>query len=188
MDQCVECHMCHQWYDITMNSHKKNTCNKCYHKEYYQRNKEKLRQQQKEWRQNNKEKTKKSNTLGEWKSNGLISENYDQVYQLYLDSTQCSKCGYQYTKQNVKCMDHCHTTGKFRAIVCNLCNTNMLDKKKRTNNKTGHKNISYYKGQNIYVYEKKYYGKKITKRFKTLSQALCFKYIMLLRLKAGHFQ
>ena len=172
MDHCVECQVCHMFYDVTMNSGYKNKCKNCY---------------KKEWVQNNKEKTKKSDRISQWKSNGLISDNYDQVYQLYLDSTHCDKCGCQYTKQNCKHMDHCHTTGKFRAIVCCLCNANMLDRTKPTTNKSGHKNIYYDKREKKYKYQKKYYGKLLRKQFKTLSQALCWKYIMLLRLKAGHF-
>jgi len=192
MYQCVECNVCKQMYDITTNSQKKNCCNKCYqkeyYKEYYQKNKEKLRQQQKEWHKNNKEKILRSKMIKTWKRRGLICENYDQVYQLWLDSTHCDKCGCQYTDKNVKSMDHCHTTGKFRAIICNRCNMNMLDQTKPINNTSGHKNISYHKVRHQYTYEKKYYGKQIgSKRFKTLSDALCFKYIMLLRIRAGHY-
>jgi len=202
MNHCVECHVCHQWYDVTKNSPYINKCKKCYkkehyqknkqkykqnHKEYYHKNKEKVYQQSKEWKINNKEKYKKSKKISEWKRRGLICQNYDQVYQLYLDSTQCDTCGCKYTNKNVKCMDHCHIKGAFRAIVCNICNANMLDQKRRKTNTTGHKNIAYHKCTNRYVYEKRYYSKRIQKQFKTKVDALCFKYIMLLRLKAGHY-
>ena len=198
----VECHVCHQWYDITKNSPYINKCKKCYKKEYYQKNKEKykhtnkeyyhknkekLNKQSKEWNKNNKEKSKKSMKISQWKHKGLICENYDQVYQLWLDSTHCDKCGCDYNG-TIKCMDHCHTTGAFRAIVCSKCNNNMLDKSKRTTNTSGHKNISYYKSTCRYVYRKTYYGKTRTKHFKTLNDCLCYKYIMLLRIRAGHFQ
>jgi hypothetical protein len=195
--------VCHQWYDITNNTSYKNKCRKCYYKEYYQKNKEKLKQQfkdnykknkqrykenSKKWKQNNKEKAKKSDTISDWKQKGLICDNYDQVYQLWLDSTHCDKCGCQYTNKNHKDMEHCHTTGAFRGIVCHKCNLNMLDKTKPTNNTSGHKNVSYDKKRNKYKYQKIYYGKIIrNKRFETLSDALCYKYIMLLRIRAGHF-
>jgi len=186
MDHCVECNVCHQWYDVTMNSGYKNKCKKCYKKEWRKKNKEKLKQQSKEWKQNNKEKSKKSDKISQWKQKGLISENYDQIYQLWLDSTHCDKCGCDYNG-TIKDMEHCHTTGRFRAIVCHKCNMNMLDKKKRTDNTSGHRNISYCKYYNKYKYSKTYYGKLLRKQFKTKVNCLCFKYIMLLRLKAGHF-
>jgi len=195
---CVECQVCHMFYDVTMNSGYKNKCNKCYMKEYNEKYKEKRSQQQKEWRQNNKEKRKEYNQkyyekekksifIRIWKQKGLICDDYDQVYQLWFDSTHCDICGCQYTKKNKKSMEHCHTTGAFRGIVCNRCNVNMLDLSKPKHNTSGHKNVSYDKQYNKYVYVKSYYGKKFKKRFKNLSDALCFKYIMLLRIRAGHF-
>ena len=198
MDHCVECNVCHQWYDITMNSQRTETCNKCYMKKYYEKNKERMIQKACQWSRNNKEKTLRSKMITKWKRRGLICEKYtneyglicdkyDQVYQLWLDSTHCDKCGCQYTKGNHKDMEHCHTTGRFRAIVCHKCNMNMLDLKKRTDNTSGHKNISYCKVHKTYRYRKTYYGKTRTKYLKTLSETLCWKYIMLLRLKAGHF-
>jgi hypothetical protein len=202
MEHCVECVVCKQMYDVTMNSERKYHCNKCYKKEYYEKNKQSILDQKKEyykknkqnkiqkvkeWQQNNEEKAKKYRKICEWKRRGLICQNYDQVYQLWLDSTHCDSCSCKYTNKNVKSMDHCHNTGKFRGIICNRCNANMLDQKRRKTNTTGHKNIAYHKCTNRYVYEKRYYSKRIQKQFKTKVDALCFKYIMLLRLKAGHY-
>ena len=192
MDHCVECHVCHLFYDVTKNSMKKNTCNRCYRKENYHKYKERVK------RYTQSTEGKKYRKIAQWRCNGLICDTefneygllieYEKVYQLWLDSTHCDKCGCQYTKKNRKCMDHCHTTGKFRGIVCNRCNINMLDLKKYSSNKSGHKNIFNRKGEDKYVYQKRYYGKRIRyKTFKTLTDALCFKYIMLLRLKAGHY-
>ncbi len=191
MDHCVKCHVCHQWYDVTMNSYKTNYCNKCYRKENYHKYKERVQ------RYTESLEGKKYRKIANWRSLGLICDTefneygllieYEKVYQLWLDSTHCDKCGCDYNG-TIKCMDHCHTTGKFRGIVCHRCNVNMLDSKKRTDNTSGHKNIFYKTNENKYVYQKRYYGKRIRyKRFKTLSDALCFKFIMLLRLKAGHY-
>jgi len=196
MDYCVECHVCHQWYDIRNNSEKKYRCNKCYKKEWKKKNKEKVIEGRRRYRSSDN--GKKQKKIDRWKEMGLICDEYineyglicdkyDQVYQLWLDSTHCDKCGCQYTSQKHKHMDHCHKTGRFRAIVCVTCNQNMLDKKKPTNNTSGHKNISYHKNKKKYEYRKTYYGKTKSKLFKRKVDALCFKYIMLLRLKAGHF-
>jgi len=57
-----------------------------------------------------------------------------------------------------------------------------------SNNKTGHVNITYSEERHRYVYSKKPYKRKgIQKRFKTITEALCYKYIINLRIKAGHY-
>jgi len=60
---------------------------------------------------------------------------------------------------------------------------NEKNKGMNKNNKTGHKNISYDKFQERYKYSKTIDGKKIQKYFKTLTDALCFKFIHLLMTK-----
>ena len=65
---------------------------------------------------------------------------------------------------------------------------NQYNTGKRSDNKTDHVNISYSEERHRFVYCKKpYNGKSIQKRFKTITEALCFKYIINLRLKAGHY-
>ena len=133
------------------------------------------------------EKRSRTVTIHNWKKRGLLVDDYYKVYQLWLDSTHCDKCACQYTEENKKCMDHCHRTGRFRGIVCHNCNCNMLDHIISKNNTSGHKNIYHNKKYDGYKYEKIYYGKKISKYFKTKVKALCYKYIILLRIQAGHF-
>jgi len=66
---------------------------------------------------------------------------------------------------------------------------NKNNKNKKKNNKSGHSNISFNKNKNKWVYQKTYYGnKKIYKRFKSKTDTLCYKYIMLLRIKEGHLK
>ena len=67
-----------------------------------------------------------------------------------------------------------------------LDNANNLSKMK--NNKSGHISISFHKNKNRWRYDKTYYGKRIYKTFKSKTDALCYKYIMLLRIKAGHLK
>jgi hypothetical protein len=52
---------------------------------------------------------------------------------------------------------------------------NNLNKLKQSNNKTGHKNISFYEKRNKYIFQKKIKGLKIYKEFKTLEEALEYK-------------
>ena len=53
------------------------------------------------------------------------------------------------------------------------------------NNKLGHKNISYCNKDKRYQFKKIIYGKRYQKYFQTLTDALCYKYIILLKRKAG---
>ena len=53
-------------------------------------------------------------------------------------------------------------------------------------NKThDYKNITYDKYQNRYVYQKTLNGIKYQKYFKTLKEVLCYKYIFILKMRAG---
>ncbi len=48
-----------------------------------------------------------------------ISE--DQVKEL-LSNEVCEICGTQRPKHKRLCIDHCHTTGKVRGLLCDMCN------------------------------------------------------------------
>jgi len=45
----------------------------------------------------------------------LSEEQYDAL----MTNTHCQICQVPLTK---KCIDHCHTTGKIRGVLCNNCN------------------------------------------------------------------
>jgi len=100
-----------------------------YDRKYYQDNKEKNRlyhnEYQKQYRKNNKEKSDKSSRIAKWKSRGLITEDIDKIYERYLSTKECDNCGILLDEDEAtkKCMDHSHTTGQFRNILCKVCNT-----------------------------------------------------------------
>ena len=103
------------------------------------------------------------NTIAQWKFKGLIWASQDEIegiYTLYLGSTHCEnpKCGKEYTPDNVKCMDHCHTTHKFRNILCNSCNSKM-----KANNTSGINGICWHEQSNGWVYKIRINGKKHSK-------------------------
>jgi hypothetical protein len=54
----------------------------------------------------------------------------------------------------------------------------------RKDNKLGFKNICYHKKKNGYMYVKKIRGKRYEKYFKRLTDALCYKYIIILKIKS----
>ena len=108
-------------------------------REYYQKNKEVIDNKAKEYDEKNKEaiaeykkkyqkeynqtpKGKKITTIKNWKSYGLIHENINELYNKYLDATNCEVCKYVFDETNWRCMDHDHDTGLFRQFLCNRCN------------------------------------------------------------------
>ena len=98
---------------------------KRYLKEYYQKNKEKYKEYQKKWRQGPV--GKKSSLITCWKGRGIVSSDYNLLYDNYLASTNCEECGVEYGKVGDgsgtwKCLDHSHETGLFRNYLCNTCN------------------------------------------------------------------
>ena len=106
-------------------------------KEYYEKNKEIINKKKKEYYEKNKEKHKernkrykqsvagkKSNKISEWKRRGLLSDDYDKIYERYSSTNHCDICNYEFDKKNCRCMDHSHSDGKFRQILCHRCNVN----------------------------------------------------------------
>ena len=96
-----------------------------YDKQYYQDNKQRKKEYQKEYQKNYNQtpKSKKSRIISRWKGRGLklYGYTYDELYEYYLDITHCEVCNKDLSTTK-KCMDHCHTTGCFRWVLCNSCN------------------------------------------------------------------
>ena len=61
---------------------------------------------------------------------------------------------------------------------------NQQNKGKQKNNTTGFKNISYFKERNVYQYRKTIKGKIHWKYFKTLTDALVYKFVFSLLIKS----
>ena len=93
-------------------------------KEYYEANKEKLIKQTKEYRET--EKGKKIKSISKWKSRGVISDNFDELYDKYINTKKCENCDIEFidgdVSMNKRCLDHDHLTGQFRNVLCNTCN------------------------------------------------------------------
>lgn len=69
---------------------------------------------------------KKSYRITDWKRRGVIAEDYEALHEIWLKQTHCELCNVELTTGKPcltrKCLDHNHTTGKFRNILCNYCN------------------------------------------------------------------
>ena len=52
----------------------------------------------------------------------------DEDKDNFVKSTHCFYCNNPFDETNVKCRDHDHITGKFRAAACNSCNGKLKQK------------------------------------------------------------
>ena len=129
------------------------------------------------WMKQDRVKNQAKYIIREWKripiSGGLslISNDYDSIYIRYRNSINCENCGHDYSYW-FKCMDHCHTTGSFRNILCHKCNAN-----RNQSNTSGYANISYSKLHKTWLYQQRYMKKSHSKTFKTKNEAIIYKWL-----------
>ena len=107
---------------ILKNKDRLNEKRRIYMKEYRNKNKDRL---------NNRDRLysktpsgMKSMRTRQWKTRGVISDDWDMLHQHWELTSHCDKC-HVYLEGNSKekkCLDHCHTTGQFRNILCHNCN------------------------------------------------------------------
>jgi hypothetical protein len=106
---------------------------------YYQEHKEEMKNNHKVWRENNKNKDaeyylkhkqkrkeyykspagKKSTRINNWKRLGIICDDWDTLYERYINTNNCERCNKEIKK---KCLDHNHNTGEIRYVCCYSCN------------------------------------------------------------------
>lgn len=120
-------------------------CSKKYHAKRYVEKKEKIRTQIEEYRLKNKEKIEQAQTI--WKAKnpekvkhyqrvtnlkkfGLSAETYNLMVE--QQNGLCAICKkpetfvHSRTKELARlAVDHCHTTGKTRKLLCKNCNTGL---------------------------------------------------------------
>tara|TARA_R110000822_G_scaffold68076_1_gene165593 strand:+ start:72 stop:464 length:393 start_codon:yes stop_codon:yes gene_type:complete len=91
----------------------------------YYKNKEEMNEKQKAYYKT--EQGRKSYKINSWKDNGVICENFDNLYDYYVNCKNCEQCDVEltvdrYNTRTTRCLDHCHKTGRFRNVLCNYCN------------------------------------------------------------------
>ena len=64
----------------------------------------------------------KSKTKYRWNKSGLIYHDFDELYDIYINTMECNHCGKVFETRKERHLDHCHETGLFRKIVCCACN------------------------------------------------------------------
>jgi len=95
---------------------------------YYLENKEKLDEKQKKYYLDNP----KSYIIQNWKSQGIIDDDYDLLYDVFIKETNCWICGKDFNKDivmDIRCLDHDHDItddGNVRYILCGYCNLHVV--------------------------------------------------------------
>jgi len=120
------------------------TCNKCGETKEFSKNKNNkdglqnackscMQQSKKKWRANNPESHKQSYTKSNLKNSYNITlEEYDQM--LMAQKGCCKICSRHHTEfKRALAVDHCHETGKIRALLCFNCNSVLGYAKEDTN-------------------------------------------------------
>lgn len=95
---------------------------------YYENNKEAFISKAKEWKAANRDKTSLSNKKTWLKATyGLAWEEFESLYS--EQDGLCAICtkpmnfmGSRETRMTNACVDHCHSTGKIRGLLCTSCN------------------------------------------------------------------
>tara|TARA_R110000744_G_scaffold368278_1_gene478094 strand:- start:1467 stop:1859 length:393 start_codon:yes stop_codon:yes gene_type:complete len=94
-------------------------------KNYYLNNKQKYIDNAKQWKSNNTDKSTKSNTISCWKNRGIITDDFDNVYSIYIDTTNCDYCKKEFKNSLDRHLDHDHSikdNNNIRGILCCPCN------------------------------------------------------------------
>ena len=110
-----------------------------YIKEYERKNKERLIEYRKEYYMDNREQKieynkqyskeyrktyngDRTNKITKWKSRGVINEDFDTLYDLFINTDKCMYCEKVFVDSVDRCLDHDHETGLYRAVLCRSCN------------------------------------------------------------------
>jgi len=120
---------------------------------------------------------KKRGRINNWKQMGIISYDYEALYERFMSTTHCEECSVLLTyglNRTGKCLDHDHSIDdreNVRAVLCRACNVNDRD-----TNTSGVPNVSYEKSGDRWRYEKTVDDVRHRKSFKTKADAIRYKY------------
>lgn len=86
---------------------------------YYHRNKEKVKKRAAEWRKDNPDRSRAWRDKHRIEKYGLTGDQYESL--LALQGSKCAICKDDFVV--TPHIDHCHSTGKVRGLLCSTCNT-----------------------------------------------------------------
>jgi hypothetical protein len=58
----------------------------------------------------------KNRTIYNWKKSGLIYDNFEDLYEVYINTMNCQHCNKYFKNTLDRCLDHNHETGLFRKL------------------------------------------------------------------------
>ena len=128
-------------------------------------------------------------TIHKWIKRGLIlkeGETYKDIYYYVMSIDNCNQCSVKFNNEvhnEKRCMDHDHSSGYFRQVLCQKCNSG-FDRQIHKSNKLGHMWLSIYpvrKKHRITIYfrysRKGFKGKTST----SLTKMIAYSFINLLK-------
>lgn len=96
-----------------------------YQKKEYLKDPEKIRLRNEKWKTENPEKAQEVTHIANWKQYGIICDEWEVIYRIYMDTTNCDFCQEPFKNSKDRCLDHDHSiTDSFniRGILCRQCN------------------------------------------------------------------
>ena len=131
-------------------------------------------------------------SIANWKKYGVVSDDYNKLYDYHMSINNCELCQVLFndTIKNQRCLDHDHHTGLYRKTLCRSCNASYLKapQKLKSNNNSGQMWITNSKTKNksgnysfTWRYQRRIDDKLKRKGFKTLTKAIAFSFIQLMK-------
>ena len=83
---------------------------------------DKHKEQKRLWDLNNHDKVR----IAQWRDIGIITNDWDNVYDVYINTTNCDYCNKKFKDNLDRHLDHDHSItddNNIRGILCRVCNT-----------------------------------------------------------------
>jgi hypothetical protein len=90
-----------------------------------------------------------------WKQKGVIYDEWDDLYDIYMNTMECQHCKIPFQTSGHRCLDHDHETGLFRMILCKGCNNKDSFLKYSPDTTTEEKRKVYYDSNRDKILEQK---------------------------------
>lgn len=131
MKVCTKCEITKELKEFSKNKYNKMKthywCKSCMNKhsiDWYFKNKDRIKENRKQYRHTNSKKAKNNHLKRNF---NLSLDEYNRL--IIQQNNCCSICkknedviDKRLNKPRNLCVDHCHKTGKFRALLCSRCN------------------------------------------------------------------